>query len=92
MKDYYVYILTNKSLTLYIGFTDNIKRRLTQHRNKSIAGFSSKYNVCKLIYIERYTEKYVALIRERQFKKWSRRKKLYLISKVNPKFKEITLS
>ena len=91
-KNYYVYIATNKSNTLYTGVTNNPVRRMWQHRKKYIDGFTKKYNINKLIYLEEYSDIRLALEREKQIKSWSRMKKINLIKKTNPKFEEIRLT
>ncbi len=87
-KNYYVYIATNKSHTLYTGVTNNPVRRIWEHKNKLIEGFTKKYNIDKLVYIEEYKDINQALVREKQIKSWSRKKKINLIKSTNPKFKE----
>ena len=89
---YYVYILTNKSSTLYIGATNNIACGLEEHTYKVVDSFSKTYNLNKLIYIESYETLYEALLRERQLKKWRRDKKLALIKTMNPKFEDLALT
>ena len=89
MKKYFVYILTNKSYTLYIGVTNNIRKRIYQHRHASIHAFTKKYNINKLIYIEEFRSIIEALDREKQLKNWSRKKKISLIKSINPKFEEL---
>lgn len=87
MKNFYVYILTNKNNTvLYIGITNNLVRRIYEHENELVEGFTKKYNVIKLIYFEEFTGAYEAISREKQLKKWRRDKKLSLIKKVNENF------
>ncbi|WP_046758646.1 GIY-YIG nuclease family protein [Kordia jejudonensis] len=91
MDTHYVYILTNKSHTvLYIGRTNQLKRRLYQHKNNGIRTFTGKYNVHKLVYFE--TTKYVnnAIQRERQLKKWKREWKINLINGLNPDWKDLS--
>lgn len=84
MKKFYVYILTNKNnKVLYIGVTNNLIRRVCEHENKLVKGFTKKYNVTKLIYFEEFTSAHEAISREKQLKKWRRDKKLSLIKKVN---------
>ncbi|MBI5452484.1 GIY-YIG nuclease family protein [Candidatus Gottesmanbacteria bacterium] len=90
-KNYYVYIATNRSHTLYIGITNNPVRRMWEHKNKLIDGFTRKYNIDKLIYIEEYQDINQALAREKQIKSWSRRKKINLIKAANPKFEELII-
>jgi putative endonuclease len=88
--NYYVYILTNKGNNVfYIGMTNDLGRRLFEHKEGLIDGFTKKYRVNKLIYYEIY--KYVdqAISREKQLKGWRREKKLNLIKQVNPNFEEL---
>lgn len=92
MNDYYVYILTNKTnTTLYIGMTNDLKRRLYEHKNKIIPGFTEKYNVNKLVYYEKTTDVKSAIQREKNIKKWNRDWKLELIKKTNPNFNDLSL-
>lgn len=85
MKNYYVYILTNKpNGTLYIGVTNDLARRMYEHRNKLINGFTKKYNLKKLIYFEVFDRIEDAILREKRLKKWNRQWKIELIEKTNP--------
>ena len=85
MKNYYVYILTNKpNGTLYIGVTNDLARRIYEHRNKLINGFTKKYNLKKLIYFEVFDRIEDAILREKRLKKWNRQWKIELIEKTNP--------
>ena len=85
MKDYFVYILTNTANTvLYIGVTNDLARRVYEHKNGMLEGFTKKYNVHKLVYFEQTTDIYSAITREKQLKKWSRAKKESLINSKNP--------
>ena len=89
-KQYYVYIMTNKRNTvLYTGITNNIERRTYEHKEKLVEGFTKKYNVDKLVYGEEFSDVKEAILREKQIKAGSRKKKMDLIKKVNPEFKEI---
>ena len=82
---YYIYILANKSnKVLYIGVTNYLARRVYEHKEKIVEGFTQKYNVNKLVYFEETNEICVALEREKQLKKWSRKKKDWLITQNNP--------
>jgi len=90
-NNYYVYILTNKSNTLYIGITNDLIRRLYEHKNKLIAGFTKKYNIDRLIYYEVFDSPETAIQREKEIKSWTRKKKLELIKKVNPNFEELEI-
>jgi len=84
-----VYILTNKPRgVLYTGVTSNLTRRLWQHKNKQIEGFSSKYNTDRLVWYEIHSEIYAAITREKQIKKWNRDWKIELIESANPKWKD----
>ena len=84
-KQYYVYIITNKyNTTIYGGVTNNLARRIYEHKNKLVEGFSSKYNLNKLIYFECTENVESAIIREKQIKNYSRAKKELLIEKMNP--------
>ena len=74
MKDYYVYILTNKSRTLYAGITNDLNRRLYEHKNKLIEGFTKKYNISILVYFELFNNPDDAIRREKQIKGWLRKK------------------
>ena len=88
---YYVYILTNKSNNvLYIGMTNDIKRRVYEHKNKLLEGFTSKYNVNKLVYLECTNDVNSAIEREKILKKWSRIKKLNLIEMQNPTWQDLS--
>ncbi len=89
-KQYYVYIVTNKSNTLYIGITGNLTVRIYQHKYKLVKGFTSKYNISKLVYYEVFDNPEEAIIREKQIKGWTRKKKIDLIKKMNPEFKDLS--
>ena len=91
MNSYYVYILSNYTdSTLYIGVTNDLKRRLYEHQNKLIEGFSSKYNTNKLVYFEEVSDVKAAIQREKNLKKWKREWKDELIRKTNPDFKDLS--
>ena len=84
MKQYYVYIMTNKSRTLYTGITDNLERRVYEHREKLFGGFTKRYNITRLVYYEITSDVSAAIGREKQIKGWLRMKKIALIEAVNP--------
>ncbi len=91
MKTYYVYILASKrNGTLYVGVTNNITRRTAEHKQKLNEGFSSKYNVDKLVYFEETNDVHEALKREKQIKHWNRKWKLELIEKNNPNWEDLS--
>ncbi|MEK7610927.1 MAG: GIY-YIG nuclease family protein [Patescibacteria group bacterium] len=91
-KTFYVYILTNLSATLYIGITSNLSRRIWEHKNKKVDGFTKRYNINKLIYVENYNNPLEAIAREKELKGWTRQKKMRLIQETNPDFIEIGIS
>lgn len=82
-KEYFVYIMTNKSKTLYTGVTNNLMRRVYEHKNKLVPGFTSRYNISKLVYYESTSNVTSALAREKQIKGWLRAKKIALINSMN---------
>ena len=89
-KEYYVYIMTNKSRTLYTGVTNNLERRVYEHKHKLMTGFTSKYNITKLVYYEAGDNINVAIAREKQIKGWLRAKKIALIESVNPEWRDLS--
>ena len=90
LYEYYVYILSNKTNTvLYIGVTNDIVRRVYEHKNKIIEGFTKKYNVTKLVYVEACSDIRYAIAREKQLKHWRKEKKINLIQTQNPDFKDL---
>lgn len=91
MKTYFVYIMTNHSGTLYTGMTNNLERRVYEHKHKLIPGFTSKYNITKLVYYEEGNDVNAALAREKQIKGWLRAKKIELIESKNPEWKDLSL-
>ena len=89
MRDYFVYILASqKNGTLYIGLTNNLDRRVAEHKSKLFPGFTKKYNVVRLVYFETFTEIEEAIDREKQLKKWKRQWKIELIEKQNPSWQD----
>lgn len=89
MKIYCVYILSNPSKVLYIGVTGNLQRRILEHKEKKIPGFTEKYKVNQLVYFEQTSNVMSALEREKQLKKWRREKKIFLIEQMNPEWKDL---
>ena len=90
-KEYYVYIMTNKSRTLYTGVTNDLMRRVHEHKNKlDPNSFTSKYNIQFLVYYESTPTIHVALAREKQIKGWLRKKKIALIDSMNPDWKDLS--
>ncbi len=90
MKQYFVYILTSNSGTLYTGMTNDVQRRVSQHKHKLNEGFTSKYDVNRLVYYEIFSDVREAIAREKQIKSWGRRKKLNLIESMNPKWADLS--
>ncbi len=90
MKQYCVYITTNReNKVLYIGVTNNLPRRIYEHKNKLVKGFTEKYNVDKLVYFEQTEDVQSALRREKQLKNWHKDWKINLINSFNPAWKEL---
>mgnify|MGYP000889326575 CR=1 FL=1 len=88
---YYVYIMTNwNNKVLYTGITNDLERRIYEHKHKLIEGFTKKYNVNKLVYYECTTDVYSAITREKQIKGWTRQKKNELVQSVNPEWRDLS--
>ena len=86
-----VYIMTNYlNSTFYIGVTNNLYRRVKEHKDKYNKGFTSKYNLCKLVYFEISDSIEVAILREKQLKNWKRQWKIDLIQSINTSFKDLS--
>ena len=89
-KQVYVYIATNKNNTvLYTGITNDVKRRMTEHKHGLIKGFTKKYNVNKLIFLEVFNDATEAIRAEKKIKGWTKQKKIDLIKSTNPKLKDL---
>ncbi|MCP4054065.1 MAG: GIY-YIG nuclease family protein [Mesoflavibacter sp.] len=89
---YYVYLLSSKKNgTLYIGVTNDLERRMFEHKNKLLSGFTAKYNVNKLMYFEDFQYVNDALKREKQLKNWNRQWKIDLIEKENKEWKDLSI-
>ncbi len=84
VRRFYVYMLSNNSRTLYVGVTNDIQRRLWEHRQKRADGFIRDYNITMLVYLEEYARADDAIAREKQLKSWRREKKVWLIEQENP--------
>ncbi len=88
--NYYTYIMANlNNNVLYVGFTNDLVRRVYEHRNNLIEGFTKMYRVHKLVYYEIYSSSYDAIAREKQLKGWTRKKKVDLIEKYNAEWKDL---
>ena len=89
MRTFYVYILTNNSRTLYVGITNDLQRRMFEHKTKTADSFTSKYNITRLVYYEETNDPIVAIEREKQIKGWLRQKKVDLIESENPQWRDL---
>ena len=87
---YFVYIMTNRSGTLYTGVTNNLMRRVREHKTGIGSGFTTKYNLDRLVYFERFEDVHNAIEREKRIKGWLRIKKIALIVSVNPSWKDLS--
>jgi putative endonuclease len=92
MKLFYVYILASRTRVLYIGMTSNLERRVREHQSKARPGFTSKYNVNRLVYFEAYNMPQSAITREKQLKGLLREKKIALIEAENPTWEDLSLA
>jgi putative endonuclease len=92
MKDhsYSVYIVASKSRVIYIGMTNNLERRVHEHKNDLVDGFSKNYRCHRLVYFESFEEVLKAIDREKQLKRWNRTKKVWLIERQNPTWEDLT--
>ncbi|MCW5784165.1 MAG: GIY-YIG nuclease family protein [Nitrospirales bacterium] len=90
MKQYYVYIMTNQSGTLYTGVTNDLTRRIYEHRQGEAGHFTTRYRITRLLYFEETRDIHAALDREKQLKGWTRAKKLELINTNNPKWVDLS--
>ena len=89
-KNYYVYLMTNKNNTvIYTGVTNDLIRRVYEHKNKLVEGFTKRYNVVKLVYYEIFDNPEIAITREKQIKAGSRKKKIALINSINPQWQDL---
>ena len=89
-RQYFVYITTNKwNTVLYTGITNNLHRRIEEHKNKTIKGFTSKYNINKLVYYEEFNDPNDAICAEKKIKGWTKKKKIDLIEIDNPRFRDL---
>jgi len=91
-KIYYVYIITTQNnKVMYVGMTNNLKRRIYEHKNKLVDGFTKKYNINKLVYYESSSQIDTILNREKEIKKWRREKKNKLVETLNPEWKDLAV-
>jgi len=90
VKTFYVYIMASRSGTLYLGVTSNIKKRVYEHKNHLIPGFTDKYEIDRLLYFEVIRDSASAINREKQLKAWRREKKVKLIDSMNPEWNDLS--
>lgn len=92
MKNYFIYILASrKNGTLYIGITNNLQKRIYEHKNELLEGFTKKYGVKRLVYFEQTNDIQSAIQREKNLKKWKREWKINLIEMSNPEWKDLAV-
>lgn len=90
-KNYYVYLITNwNNKVIYIGVTNDLNRRIYEHKNKLVEGFSKKYNLTKLVHFEETNDVNAAIAREKEIKKWRREKKNNLVNQTNPRWEDLS--
>lgn len=91
-KTYVVYIVASRSRSLYTSVTNNLQRRLAQHREKLVPGFTSRYNIFRLVHFEVYGDIQTAIAREKEIKAWRREKKIRLIERKNSTWEDLSAS
>jgi len=89
-KTFFVYLLASKSRRLYVGVTNDLERRLSEHKSKLTDGFTKRYNIDRLVYFEQTTDVLSAITREKQLKSWNRSKKIALIESINPTWEDLS--
>ena len=89
MASYYVYLLANRSGMLYTGVTNDLERRVVEHKRKARPSYASRYNIRRLVYWEEFGEVEMAIAREKQIKRWRRGKKVALVESVNPGWRDL---
>jgi putative endonuclease len=92
VKQYYVYILASRSRNLYVGVTNELERRVYEHKQKVVPGFTTKYNIERLVYFEATEDVHSAISREKQIKGWLRSRKIALIESMNPTWDDLSAS
>lgn len=91
MNEYFVYIMASKSRALYIGMTNDIDRRVAEHKSGLIPGFASRYKTTRLVWFEMFTDVDEAIAAEKKLKGWVRRKKITLIEESNPEWRDLAI-
>ena len=90
VHEYYIYIMTSESGVLYTGVTNDLPRRMLEHKNKVPKGFTSKYKISQLVYYENTTDITMAIAREKQIKGWKRFRKVQLVNSINPTWRDLS--
>ncbi len=91
MRDYYVYIMTNRSRTLYVGVTNSLERRVYEHKHMLKEGFTRRYTIDRLVYYEASSDVRSAISREKQIKGWTRPKKVAIVESHNPRWRDLSV-
>ncbi len=91
MRQFFVYIMANRSRTLYVGITNDLARRVWEHKHMQTEGFTRRYLIDRLVYYEPAATAEAAILREKQIKAWVRRRKIALIESVNPRWRDLSL-
>jgi len=89
-RSFFLYFAASLSRRLYVGVTNDLSRRMYEHKEKSLPGFTSRYNVSRLVYFEEFSDAISAIEREKQIKRWARAKKIFLIEKNNPGWDDLS--
>ena len=89
-RTFFVYIMTNRSGTLYVGVTNDLERRVFEHKEKLVPGFTARYRIDTLVFFETTEDVWVAIDREKQIKSWRREKKVLLINSMNPSWRDLS--
>ena len=90
IRTFYVYILASRSRVLYVGVTNNLARRMNEHRHGSLPSFTARYRVTRLVYFEEFADIRAAIAREKEIKGWVRRRKVRLIERMNPTWEDLS--
>lgn len=91
MRQYYVYILASKARVLYVGVTNSILRRTSEHKSRAHVSFTSRYRITNLVYFEVWTDIRAAIAREKVLKRWTRKRKALLIERTNPDWRDLSV-
>ena len=89
-RHFFVYMLSSRSRRIYVGVTNDLERRLFEHKSKLVDGFAKQYHIDRLVYFEQTTDVLSAITREKQIKSWSRKKKIALIETINPTWEDLS--